>query len=180
MEIFLKDLNFQNKDFWAYQIATQYSMGCEEYDTDMSEIMSELLDVNIQWMDDFTQFYDGVFEDNDGYLDNPTFVTLKTSANDIYKIEYHPGDTLYFKNNKKIASTGPHFTSHSLPFNVIEQFLNLENGRVIFLLLLPISTVSDNDKSTAYPLIYQILLSIGIPEDYATKITHCIFEQIIA
>ncbi|MDE7204788.1 MAG: immunity protein 19 [Lachnospiraceae bacterium] len=59
----------------------------------------------------------------------------------ILKIEFHPGDILYFINDEQIGSTGPHYELQTIPYEKVEQLLSLKKGRQLFLLLLPLAFV---------------------------------------
>ena len=178
MEILLNELKFTNIKFWIFQIATQYN-NIHGYGEELAgDIIEEVLGYDNEWANKFTQYYEGVIDDHDGYIDSPTFVKIKVSSTDEYKIEFHPGDTLYYKNGKEFASTGPHFTEPLLPFSEIEPLLNIENGHVIFFLLLPIIKLSVEEQKSVSPIIIKNLMSLGLEKEPAYEITLCMFEQL--
>lgn len=70
-----------------------------------------------EWWDQFTGWYEGVLDDEDGHVDDPATVSLKTARGLRVKAEIHPGD-IYFhlqydSIDVLIGNIGPHW---SLPF----------------------------------------------------------------
>ena len=66
----------ENKDFWRYFFCVNFPCA-EDKDSDMSllEIIEEKYEISKKWQDEFTGFYEGVFDENDGYVNDPS--TLK-------------------------------------------------------------------------------------------------------
>ena len=72
--------------------------------------MQELYTVETgKWWETFTGYYESVLDESDGYLEEPVTLNEALSQDKILKIEFHPGDILYFINDEEIGSTGPHW-----------------------------------------------------------------------
>ena len=101
--ISLHEIDFSNRDFWVSFMATSFPTALEE-ETDMSltELMTENEVCNTSWWDSFTKYYDGLLEKSDGYVDNPETLICELAPTQTLKIEFHPGDTIYFINDKQI------------------------------------------------------------------------------
>ena len=66
----------------------------------MTELIQEKCILDKDWIDNLTSYYDGVFDENDGYVDTPKAVAIKLSNGDEFCVEFHPGDTIYYINEK--------------------------------------------------------------------------------
>lgn len=72
----------------------------------MTELIQEKCILDKDWIDNLTSYYDGVFDENDGYVDTPKAVAIKLSNGDEFCVEFHPGDTIYYINDIQIGCTG--------------------------------------------------------------------------
>ena len=73
----LEEIDFPNARFWAYFLSTSYPNALlEETDQPMYDLVGQVLPVDVRWTDAFTQYYDGVIEERDGYLDAPTTLEM--------------------------------------------------------------------------------------------------------
>lgn len=154
----LDKIGFFNKEFWIGFMATSFPTALDE-STDMSltELIKEHGLFNINWWSNFTKYYDGVLEETDGYIDEPeTFIYDLTSTRTL-KIEFHPGDTIYYINDKQIACTGNHYQIQIFPF---KDLLNFKDDKRILLLLLPLVIIDDSDIDTATKVISNVLQEI--------------------
>ena len=110
-------------------------------------------DIDINIVHDFTGFYEGVFDINDGYIDVPKTVKIFLDNDNEFYVEFHPGDTLFFLNNEIIGSTGPHYQIRKIPFlsflNYSKRLSNVEK-----LLLLPMADIRGYDTSNMRAGIY--------------------------
>ena len=115
-KICVEDIDCLN--FWINYFGCCYPNGYDESnDISVSELMEELYTEEVgNWWEQFTGYYEGVLEDSDGYLDNPTTLEEELLPDKILKIEFHPGDILYFINDEQIGSTGPHYELQTIPF----------------------------------------------------------------
>lgn len=175
----LDDLNFSNKKFQPGFIATSFPTAFdEEADSSLGEIIEENHLADCSWWDDFTGYYEGILEETDGYLENPqTFVYDLTPSKSL-KIEFHPGDTVYFINDQKIACTGPHYEIQIFPLADLLEYVKFETRQEIFLLLLPLVSIKEEDAARAVEIVQNILREF-LPPSFREQIANCIIYGLI-
>ena len=156
--ISLQEIDFSNRNFWVGFMATSFPTALEE-ETDMSltELMIEDGMCDTSWWDKFTKYYDGVLEESDGYIDEPETIICELVPTQILKIEFHPGDTVYYINDKQLACTGGHYNIQVIPF---KELLNSIKDKQIFLLLLPLAVIDNQNKDEAIQIISNTLQEI--------------------
>lgn len=154
----LNDLDFSNKDFWRGFISTSFPTALnEKTDMSLTEFIKENGLADYKWWESFTGYYDGIFDETDGYVDDPqTFICNLTPTNSL-KIEFHPGDTVYFMNDKEIACTGPHYHIQIFPFTDLLEYIEVKKDNRLFLLLLPLAYIRKHDTETAIKIIENVL-----------------------
>lgn len=129
-----------------------------EKDISLMEYIQLNYDIDINIVHSFTNFYEGVFDINDGYVDDPKAVIISLDNDNELYVEFHPGDTLYILNDEIFGSTGPHYIIRKVPFlsflNFSESLNNVEK-----LLLLPMVYFEKEKEfdflSTIRPIIKQ-------------------------
>jgi len=100
----------ENKNFWLYFFVSNFPESLDEdSDSTLTEIIQENYTISKGWVDKLTKNYDGVFDENDGYVADPNTLQLAVCDNNKIFIEYHPGDTIYYINDTQIGCTGPHY-----------------------------------------------------------------------
>lgn len=157
----LKDIGFSNRNFWTGFVATSFPAALdEETDQSLTEIIEENQAADAKWWENFTKYYDGVLEDSDGYLDDPETLVCDLTATQTLKIEFHPGDTIYYVNDKQIACTGGEYHIQIFPLADLLYFAGIQNEKRVFLLLLPLTIVSSQEIETATELITDALQEI--------------------
>lgn len=178
-EVDIKELNFNNKSFWISFFCASYPNAVdEETDFTLYDILDEedLADENVMnWWEDFTGYYEGVLNETDGYLEEPAALTVPVDETENLKIEFHPGDIIYYINDKKIGSTGPHFELHAIPYKKIEQISVGEYGKELYFLLLPIAKLEENDIFSAEDKIRELLAHL-FPSKIYEDMTRCIIN----
>ncbi|MDE6674222.1 MAG: immunity protein 19, partial [Acetatifactor sp.] len=112
-------------------------------------------------------------DESDGYLDNPTTLEEELLPDKILKIEFHPGDTLYFINDEQIGSTGPHHELQTIPYEKVEQLLSLKKGRQLFLLLLPLAFIEEEEIQSVRGKITEQMRNY-FSEDLCESVSGCI------
>jgi len=159
----LEDLGFQNIEFWQSFILLSFPTSLDE-DADMglSELAeeSEMLDINIDWWDDFTKYSDGVLEEADGYVDDPEMLICKLTDTQTLKIEFHPGDIVYYINDKQIACTGGEYKIQIFPFAELLKYLDIQKDNRLFLLLLPLVTIGKEEVPSATEIVSSALENV--------------------
>lgn len=155
----------ENKDFWRYFFCVNFPCA-EDKDSDMSllEIIEEKYEISKKWQDEFTGFYEGVFDENDGYVNDSSTLKIELKKGIYLFIEFHPGDTLYFLNDKKIGCTGPDFFIRKISWTDFECYTR-ELGCVKKILLLPMVYVYENEKEKLKKCIFNGLKNLYFEEE---------------
>ena len=156
--ISLHDINFSNLEFWIGFMATSFPNSLEE-ETDLS-LTDLMVDEGMgatNWWRKFTKYYDGVIDESDGYLEGPETLIYELTPTQSLKIEFHPGDTVYYINDNQIACTGPHYIIQKIPF---KELLNFMEDKRVFLLLLPLAAIDTSDKNESTEIISNVLQNI--------------------
>lgn len=162
-----------DKNFIMWFLMNNFPEGIdEENDLSMNEIISDSCSLDRKWVDEFTNYYNGVFEENDGYVDTPNAIKIQLTNNNELIIEFHPGDTIYLLNNLEIASTGPNYRIRVINFSkFIELTKNLDIKSKMF--LLPITSVGKKEKNEFGENVRKIIEELdidNIEEDILVKI----------
>lgn len=170
----IEQVGFSNIDFWNFYFHVNYPNGYDDdFEMTLGEMVEEILPFNMEWVNIFTQYYDGVLEELDGYLETPTTLIATLNINEVLKIEFHPGDIIFFINEKRIGSTGPHYMTQAITYQKLEKVLTYANGDVLFLLLLPMAIIEELYLENATKTIVQLLQRI-FPHDSCTRLANCI------
>lgn len=103
------------QQFWLYFLGTNFPNGyVEETDESLSEFIEYRYDIDMEWPNNFTGYYEGVLDSSDGYVENPTTLKIELSTKNTLFIEFHPGDTIYFIDDDEIGCTGPEYFIHKI------------------------------------------------------------------
>lgn len=165
------DKLMKRKDFIVWFIMNCFPEGVDE-ESDMSiyDVIEENYIFDMDWFNNFTNYYDGVFEENDGYVDNPNSIVVLLNNNNELIIEFHPGYVIFFLNNIEIGCTGPHYNIKSISFNkYIELTENVEYDGKLF--LLPMIKVSEEEKKEFEKILWELVSKYQIKE--------CCLKQIV-
>lgn len=177
LEIMKNILTIENKKFWYSFFSVSYPNGYDkELDMSVVDITGQLADLS--WWDSFTGYYDGVFEENDGYREEPTSVEANIESSRKLLVEFHPGDILYYINNELLGCTGPSWKLQVIPYKEVESLWEREDGEVLFWLLLPLTRLDKEDLWETTEKISK-KLSILFPEDICKNLARCIINQLI-
>lgn len=170
----LDELRFSNQDFWQYYFCVNYPNGYdEELDLAVSDILSQEKPANIDWINEFTQYDEARFLANDGYEEEPTTLETKLRDGECIKIEFHPGDTLFFINDQEIGCTGPHWKLQAIPYGKLESILEQENGEILFFLLLPMALVSAEEAEKVQETL-KARLRVLFPSEISDVLSKCL------
>lgn len=157
----LNDIDFSNKKFWTGFVTTSFPTALdEETDLSLSELIEENKAADINWWRNFTKYYDGVLEERDGYIDEPETLLCNLTSTQTLTIEFHPGDTVYYINGRQIACTGGEYNIHIFPLADLLSYMENENDYRIFLLLLPLTIIKNQDIDNATEIILNVLQKI--------------------
>ena len=178
-DISLKEISFENTRFWAYFLSVNYPCAyLEAEDCKIYDLVEQVLPINMAWSDEFTQYYDGVMEETDGYLEEPTTLTVPLSSLETLKIEFHPGDTIFFINDEEIGCTGPHWKLRAIPYQKVKSLLCLEDGELLFQLLLPMAALMPEETADLKPILEKQLLSFGFEQPLLSQTIDCLISGI--
>ena len=164
-----------NNDFWLYFIMTNFPESLDEItDKTCMEIIEENYTMNEEWINKFIKCYDGIFDESDGYVDNPNTLKIILATRDIFYIEFHAGDTIYYINDEEIGCTGPHYQIKKID---LEEYLNYTDmlDNKIKLLLLPMLKLEKSEEFN----IYYILNDIIKEHNVLNLLVNSIFENIV-
>ena len=83
----LKDIPIKNINFWLNYFCTSYPNSYNESTGfTVQDIIGENTTIDISWWDNFTGYYNGILDDSDGYLENPTSFIAPIERNKTLKI----------------------------------------------------------------------------------------------
>lgn len=160
----IENFSFDNVNFWAGFMAGAFPTALDE-ETDMSaaEIVQENELGYMEWWDDFTAYYDGVFDESDSYVDDPNCFEYKLTPEQTLRIEFHPGDIVYYVNDKQIGCTGPHYDIQKFSYGLLHKYLEQQENELIYMLLLPLAEIAQAEAESAKTTIISILQKIFAP-----------------
>lgn len=169
MKIFDIKHIINNRRFWVYFLSVAFPLAFDEEDDHLQELICERYDVaedseNMKWYRNFVQYYDNVFDENDGYIDDPTSVVI-TAEKDRYIIQFHPGDILYFLNGKQIGCTGPHYKVHQISLPALTKAFEAADEPASTALLLPMLFIRDSEISAAKELLGKMLKAVPLERE---------------
>jgi len=157
----INDLDLSARRFWTGFFATSFPTALdEETDRSLSEMIEGSVETDIAWWRKFTKYYDGVLDETDGYIDDPQTVLCDLTATQTLKIAFHPGDTVYYVNDKQIACTGGDYRIQIFPFTDLLTYAEERNDARIFFLLLPLTMIKKQDADHATKIISNYLKGI--------------------
>lgn len=178
----LDDLRNESEKFWTFFLSKCYPNAYfEQEDIELSDYIREKYIVSLSGADDFTKYYEGVLDEEDGYVENPRKVIVDFANNNLLEIEFHPGDTIFYLNKENIGSTGPHFNLHKIAWSEIKLLLEgVDNKEWKFFMILPIIYIKENEADEALIEITKYLTKLPFKlEDYKI-IAKCIIENILS
>jgi len=135
-------ITFDTPYFWAGYFASHFGQIAEPIEfEDVAEIFNISEKAALEWWHQFTNFYEGVFDECDGQVEEPGLITI--CNNEITLLfEFHPGGTYLFISNPneekiKLGNIGPHWELPSFRWEEACKFFNITGGWREFLLFLP-------------------------------------------
>lgn len=118
--MFVHHETLTNPAFWVGYLCSGFGQVGEPFE--LGEVL-HLFGVDerrtVRWWHDFTGWYEGIFEETDGVVDDPSTVTLEFRRGMKLSIEFHAGDTFYLLNtpnnlSELIGNVGPHWVLPAL------------------------------------------------------------------
>lgn len=168
-----------NEFFWLYYISTAFTNALdEESDTALSDYMYEnyeqLSDAKYEeWIDDFVQFSEDAMDENDGYIDEPNTVELLLNDNS-FKIEFHPGATVYIFNNEEIGTVEGEYRLRTLSWENFNLLITGCADPKIPLLILPVLALEKPMIPKARRIIKKGLELLELKKEHIDKIAEMI------
>ncbi len=155
-----------SQNFWKYFVATSFPESLvEEKEMTIIEIMMESGNFpEEEWVYEFTQSYDGVFEESDGYIDTPTSIKVEYAKNRNLVIEFQPGDSVYFINEEIFGATGPDYKIKQISWVDFCEYRKGLEDKVAFLLF-PMVYINDSEIEELKSFVNKVLDSLGIKDD---------------
>ncbi|MCH5345238.1 MAG: immunity protein 19 [Acetatifactor sp.] len=161
-----KLLNYERiryeSDFWIMFLLGYFPISrYNEAEGTLNEFICDRYGYNKHWIHEFKGYYDGIFNENDGYLEDPTTLELELSTGEKLYIEFHPGDTIFFIDNAEIGCIGPHYFIHKIDW---PQFISYTNSLSSDqkLLLLPMLAIGDEEREDLRQIIVEGLRMIEV------------------
>ncbi|MDE5557004.1 MAG: immunity protein 19 [Ruminococcus sp.] len=167
-----------NNSFWIYFLSVNFPNAYDEItDTDISELLDEY-NYDNKWIDEFIQYSEEIFGENDGYVDNPNTIDLNLNGHD-FRIEFHPGDTVYFFDGQEIGCTGGHFILKKIDFQLFSELTyGIEDIRM-FLLVMPMVSLNNADIPRARHIVKSALETLDLHKEHIIKITDMIIKSLL-
>ena len=165
------------KDFFVWFIMNCFPEGLdEENDLSIYDVIEENYSFDMDWFNKFTNYYDGVFEENDGYVDNPNSIMVQLNNHNELIIEFHPGDIIFFMNNVKIGCTGPDYKIRVLSIDEYMEFTK-DLGCECELLLLPMVEVKEHEVAKFREILLSIISNFDIKKSCEKQIIEIIINN---
>lgn len=172
----IDELTFVNKNFWHSFFLSSYPNAYhEQEDNHLLDLAEEIaIEEDLEYWNQLTGWYGGMLDERDGYIDKPSYLEIGMGENNDLRIEFYPGDILYFINGEEIGNTGSHWKLNVLPFDKIKSVLETEKGEILFWLLLPLAKIEEEEmENTCH------FLTIKIKEIFEEEMGEMIVRLII-
>lgn len=125
----------------------------------------------------FFRYYDGILEESGGYLEQPAYLEVFISRRELFKIEFHPGDTIFYMNGKAIGCIGSQWKGKVMPYCRLEKALKKNNGEILYLLLLPMAYIEAAEEEKALKTIENLLFRI-FPQNICPDLARCLVSRL--
>ncbi len=168
------------KDFFVWFIMNCFPEGLDkENDMSIYDVIEENYSFDIDWFNKFTNYYDGVFEENDGYVDNPNSIIVQLNNHNELIIEFHPGDVIFFMNNLKIGCTGPDYSIGVIP---IDEYIELTKDLCYEnkLFLLPMVEVKEYEEKKFREIVGFIISNLNIKKSCEKQVVEIIISNCLS
>jgi len=173
-----KDIEFDNLNFWYYYILG--FRGCDDQkELNLDDAIKEVVDVK-KYVPSFNDWYKEFCPkekaDRDGLFENPKVIAGKLSNDIKFAIEFHLSETIFYLNTIYIGNLGGHFEAW---FLTLKELIAFDKYEMLFLLLLPMTGVEENERELAETLVSEKLKSISMFAEQSDYIAKCIVNGLI-
>ena len=173
-----EDIQYTNLNFWYYFIFWFRGYD-DEKDLNLDDAIREVVDI-----DKYTPTYKKWYKDNfkaekadpDGIFEHPKTIAGKLGDNMKFTIEFHQTEITFYLNNIYIGNLGGHFEAW---FLTLKELLAFNKYEKLFMLLLPMTAVEENEREYAVKLISENLKQITTYAPQAEYIAKCIVNGLI-
>lgn len=178
MKQIIRDVELlSNSNFIPWFLMTNFPEGIDNSkEISLVELIQEECILDKDWMDNLTGYYDGVLDENDGYIDIPKAVEIELSNGQEFCVEFHPGDTIYYMNNNRIGCTGPDYIIRKISLaQFFEYTSNMNDSKKIF--LLPMVKIVFEEKDELANIIKLVLSTVDLQGCMIEDVCTCILEN---
>jgi len=159
-----------NTFFWKYYFC--WSRGYDEKEEINIDEVLEVVEINeteaYEWERQFFN-YDDIEE-------NPRYISNKINDNLNAVIEFAEYEINFFLNDIYIGNLGGHFEAW---FFTLEELLSFEKQPNLFLLFLPMTGISEDQKAILKPIVVKHLNTIPKFEEQSDYIANCLLNGLI-
>ena len=173
-----KDIEFNNLNFWYYHISSIRGFD-DDKELNLDEAIEEAVNIekHIPSFDDwYASFCPEDDADEDGMFENPKEVSGMLTDDMSFAIEFHSSETTFFLNDIYIGNMGGHFEAW---FLTLKELIAFDKYDALFLLLLPMVGIEENERQDAEKLISEKLKSISMFAEQSEYITKCIVNGLV-
>jgi hypothetical protein len=168
-EIQIEELN-NNSFFWKYYFC--WSRG---YDEKEEINIDEVLEV-VQTNEEEAYTWERTFFNEEDIEENPRYVTGKINEHLNFAVEFAEYEINFFLNDIYIGNLGGHFEAW---FFTLDELLALEKYPNLFLLFLPMTGITEDQRDILKPIIAKHLNTIPLFETHSEYIANCILNGLI-
>jgi hypothetical protein len=116
-------------EFWYEWFNTFGAIGDPIDESTLSKAFGVTSNEALEWSRAFTGWYDEVFDEADGQVDNPAVILIDVSGGVSLRAEVHPGDIYFHLKDEftdlEVGNIGPHW---ALPFISLSEAVALSNN----------------------------------------------------
>ncbi|MBQ3546359.1 MAG: immunity protein 19 [Lachnospiraceae bacterium] len=166
-----------NSSFIPWFLMNNFPEGIDNSnECSLMELIQETCILDKDWIDKLTGYYDGIFDENDGYINAPNSVVISLSNGDELCVEFHPGDTIYYINGSQIGCTGPSYMIRSISLTQFIEYTSKLNASEK-ILLLPMVKITFEEKDELKNVINSILSTVDMQGCSVEDVSACILEN---
>jgi hypothetical protein len=159
-----------NTFFWKYYFC--WSRG---YDEKEEINIDEVLEV-VETSETEAYEWERIFFNYDDIEDNPRHVTGRINDNLNFAVEFAEYEINFFLNDIYIGNLGGHFEAW---FFTLEELLSFEKYPNLFLLFLPMTGISEDQKAILKPIVIKHLNTIPKFDAHSNYIADCLLNGLI-
>lgn len=159
-----------NTFFWKYYFC--WSRGYDEKEEINIDEVLEVVDTN----EEEAYAWERTFFNEEDIEENPRYVTGKINDNLNFAVEFAEYEINFFLNDIYIGNLGGHFEAW---FFTLEELLAFEKHPNLFLLFLPMTGITEDQRDILKPFIVKHLETIPKFESHSEYLADCILNGLI-